>query len=155
MNARGFGVISFVVILLVVAVVGGALYFLFSSNGDDGTQTSGAEDVETETLTCNVGHGVGTPTPFGSAVGEVTGVESFTLKNGDTVELCCHEVTVINSDKELKICDRDLGTDKETRVAFEFEGGEYVKFSETIPEFGTFCTYNFDSDGEIESRNCE
>lgn len=108
-----------------------------------------------ESIRCNVGNIKTMSTPYGVAGGPIIGVESHKLMSGETVKLCCSEVET-ESKIKLKVCSKSNAVKMVTHdlVWRYYSGKGYVKLREMIPQYSGICTYHYDENGEIESRDC-
>lgn len=143
-----------IIIIIILAGIGIGIYFLMNG-GILSVEESGEGEIGVgEEIRCVVGNIKTMNTPYGIAGGPVTGIETHSLKNGETKELCCSEVET-TSGKKLKVCSRtDENNVIEYDVIWQEINGDYIKLREFIPQFGASCTYNFDSEGNVESRSC-
>lgn len=108
-----------------------------------------------ESIRCNVGNIKTMSTPYGAAGGPITGIESHKLMSGETIKLCCSEAET-DSKVKLKVCSR---SDENNLIIYDlvwryYSGKGYVKLREMIPQYDGICTYHYDENGEIESRDC-
>jgi hypothetical protein len=138
---KTFTVVSILIIILLL--IGGLWFFVFK------------EKPTQEVIICNVGHSRITPIPEGrTAGGQITGIETHSFKNGETLDLCCSDASTLEEDLQYKSCTRSENNVITHEILWKKENGELTKVKEFEPEFGATCTYYFDPDGSISSRMC-
>jgi len=160
-----------ILVILILILVGGFFsYFLYiqknsekdvtqnTSEGINGVEVDQSQIiVDDNDIKCNVGNIKGISTSEGMASGPIKGIENIKLMNGETLDLCCSIVETVSKIR-FKICSRSNNNYQITHSAtwkFDSSKIEYIKYKEYAPQFNAQCNYNFDSEGNFESRNCE
>jgi len=143
-------ILGWIVLAVALLIIMGGIYFFFFME-----ISTGESEAETgESLTCNVGNIITIPTPYGVAGGPVTGIETHSLKNEESKELCCSNVET-SGGRKFKVCSRaDENNIIQYDVIWELVNGKYSKIREVVPQFGGSCIYTYDSNEQIESRVC-
>ena len=106
-------------------------------------------------INCNVGDSRFTPIPEDiSAGGPITGIERYSFVNGESLDLCCSDASTLQGDLNYKSCILTQNNIITHEILWKNIGNNLIKIKEVEPQFGTICTYYFNSDGSIESRSC-
>lgn len=146
MNKKGgVGIVILVIVIVIGLSIGG--YFMFFSKGLS-VGVSCPKTPEDQMI-------FRMPLPGMFAGGKQIGAEKHKFVNGETISVCCAEVTS-SDNRELKDCIHyNKENEQDYQVVWERENGQYVKIKESLPWQGLQCIYNFDDAGEWSGRVCE
>src|SRR3989344_4683336 len=131
--------------VLIILVIGG--YFFFQNSENQKEEKTSSKLVNTN---CNIGDSRYTPNPDGvGASGPITGIESHSFINGETLNLCCNDASDLQETRYYKSCTYSENNVITHEILWKKIGTTLTKLKEVEPESGSICTYYFGTTGEI------